>query len=466
MTPDADPRLQRLLGGAALAPLRQRLRRHYERGGAHDAILTLSALTPAECDALNLLIGRPARPAHSLRLKLAEISARLHDAGIAPSLHAALERLDGPIAPRAAERAAAAAAWAAVAGDARLDPRLHTWLQDARQLGRLKRLARQDAATARTLLTQAGAVLARLPAAGVPRAQLAAHTLGDAHALDNGRAVATLVLAAWRHAEAAAQRATLDEEDEEGEAGAVEEDEAEAASGSGTDINDNDGNGDGDGDGDGNDAASAGPERTRDTWARAGVLVNELARPALVLNLPAPSDLPALPWQAGEPAYLSLRWLLRTAPRWPVAGQTVFVCENPNLLAIVADQLGARAAPLVCTEGMPAAAQRTLLVQLAQAGAHLCCHADFDWAGVRIVNLILRGCPGATAWRMDARDYETALRHVASAPLAALAAPPIARWDPALSTSMRHHALAIAEEALAEELLGDLAMLPLGKRGA
>ncbi|MGF2508519.1 DUF2399 domain-containing protein, partial [Ralstonia pseudosolanacearum] len=29
-------------------------------------------------------------------------------------------------------------------------------------------------------------------------------------------------------------------------------------------------------------------------------------------------------------------------PAWPVKGTPVFVCENPNLLAIAADRLGAR----------------------------------------------------------------------------------------------------------------------------
>ena len=88
---------------------------------------------------------------------------------------------------------------------------------------------------------------------------------------------------------------------------------------------------------------------TRDLWANAGVLVNELARPALVLNAPGVGSL-------GEPSCLSLRSLLRSPPRWNVRGRTVYVCENPNLLAIAADTLGASCAPLVCTEGMPAAA--------------------------------------------------------------------------------------------------------------
>lgn len=222
------------------------------------------------------------------------IDAALHGAGIAPSLRAALEALEGPLV----ERAAVEAGWLAVAAGTR-HPVLAAFLKTAAGLGLLKRLARQDATRAARLRDGTDSVLDRLPAAGLPRAQLAAETLGDAHALDGGQPVATLALAAWR----------------------------------------------------GEDPRPA--ERVRDQWARLGVLVNELARPALFLNLPGAPP--------GEPAYASLRLLLRTPPAWPVAGRTVHVCENPNLLSIVADRLGAAAPPLVCTDGMPAAAQRTLL---------------------------------------------------------------------------------------------------------
>ena len=101
--------------------------------------------------------------------------------------------------------------------------------------------------------------------------------------------------------------------------------------------------------------------------------------------------------------------LLRSPPAWDVAGRRVFVCENPNLVAIAADRWGPGCAPLVCTDGMPAAAQRTLLQQLLRSGASLRCHADFDWAGLRIANQLLRHA-GAAPWRMGVADYEAAAR--------------------------------------------------------
>jgi uncharacterized protein (TIGR02679 family) len=253
------------------------------------------------------------------------------------------------------------------------------------------------------------------------RAQLAADTLGDAHALDSGRPVATLVLAVWRDVIAPLRYA--------------EE----------TSTNSQDGNG---------DRREAADERARDIWARAGVLVNELARPALILNLRA-RGIPAFAEATGEPTYLSLRFLLRAPPSWEVSGQDVFVCENPNLLAIAADKLGARCAPLACTDGMPAAAQRALLTQLAQAGACLRYHGDFDWPGVCIGNHVIRQY-GALAWRFGAEDYVAAIQS-APRPGRRLEGPETAAsWDMSLAPAMQVHQQAIAEERVADWLLGDL----------
>ncbi len=409
-TTEPDPRLERLLGGPALAPLRLRLRRWFERHaqGAEPDSLLLAQLDAAEHEALALLSGTRSTATRSLRLNLAQLDARLQAVGIANSLRDALERLDGVIAHRAAVRSAVQTAWSALIARPDGDTRLRGWLQTAGASALLKRLARQDVAAAESLLSRASAVLRRLPATGIPRAQLAAQTLGSAHALDASQPIATLVLAAWRHAEA-------DEHITEAEP---------------TD------------------------DRARDIWARAGVLVNELARPALLLNLPVHGPSSGL-WTPGEPAYLSLRQLLRTPLDWQVAHTPVFVCENPNLLAIAADRLGALCAPLVCTDGMPSAAQRTLLTQLAHAGARLHYHGDFDWPGIQIVNHVLRTWP-AQPWRLAASDYAAAAQ---TAPHVGRNLPDSgieATWDSQLSPAMNHYGLAIAEEALADILIEDL----------
>jgi hypothetical protein len=76
-------------------------------------------------------------------------------------------------------------------------------------------------------------------------------------------------------------------------------------------------------------------------WARAGILVNGLARPAMFPDLPT-DDTESHAQISGEPGYVSLRRLLRSPPSWSVTGRTVYVCENPNFLAIAADKLGRR----------------------------------------------------------------------------------------------------------------------------
>ncbi len=397
MKDEAGERLQRLLGGDALAALRARLRRRYERGQTSDAFV-LQSLSTDERRALEGLLGRPLRQAASMRLAIDELDRALARAGLATSLRAALERLDGPIRELAAERAEREAAWQAVFTECS-HARLRQLVARSAARGLVKRLAAGDAARGLELLRAAQAVLARLPQPGVPLARLAAEVLGDAHALDAGRPVGTLVLAALREADAG--------------------------------------------------------ERPRERWARRGVLVNELVAPVLVLNLPAQADTPggalaALAAARGEPLHLSLRLLLRAPPRWGVAERCVFVCENPSVVSLAADHVGARCAPLVCTDGMPAAAQRTLLAQLAAAGARLAYHGDFDWPGIAIGNFVLRSF-GARPWRFGAADYVAPRgRRLAGAPV-------VARWDAALSEKLSASGFALEEEAVVESLLADLA---------
>ena len=391
-----DPRLERLLGGETLAALRKRLRQRYERGVPAE-VLRLGALSEAEHTALAALCGRPARSVRSMQIKVAEIDAALARVGLASSLRDALEQLDGPIIDTTAQRLQVRVQWQQLV-EGCAHPALAAVLQTSVGLGLLKRLCASQPESGERLLLDANQVLRRLPAAGIARAQLAVATLGDAHALDSGKAVATLVLSALRH-------------------GAAPDDDA---------------------------------DRARDLWAAAGVLVNELARPALALNLPGPTGT-----AAGEPTYFSLRSLVRSPPVWAVTGRPVFVCENPNLLAIAADQLGPRCAPLVCTDGMPAAAQRVLLTQLRAAGARLHYHGDFDWPGLRIGNQVIRE-HGARPWRFSSTDYRAA---VISAPRPGRTldeAAVSALWDDTLADAMLAARLAIDEEGLADVLLDDL----------
>jgi uncharacterized protein (TIGR02679 family) len=413
MSEPPDPRLQRLLGGEALAGLRKRLRRHFERveSGKPLGAFRLGKLSSREHDTLASLMGLPPRASESMAIDVMTIDTALKKAGIAASLRDALERLDGAIAHQAGVRAELEARWSAVAGSAR-HPAFAAYLQTAAGLGLLKRLARQNHEVAARLVQSTDAILERLPAPGVPLAQLAAEVLGDAHALDPGQPTATLVLAAWRLSDSAPEADATDDSNE-----------------------------------------ARREERVRDVWARAGVLVNELARPALFLNLPAHGSGFASTARE-EPCYVSLRLLLRAPPTFAVAARVVYVCENPNLVAIAADRLGTRCAPLVCTDGMPAAAQRTLLTLLLNAGARLMFHGDFDWPGVRIANHVIRAY-GAQPWQLSTVNYEAALTSM-SQKQELIGTPVAASWDAALAPTMQGHGVAIPEEAVASSLLRDL----------
>ncbi|MEH2474330.1 uncharacterized protein (TIGR02679 family) [Nitrobacteraceae bacterium AZCC 2161] len=421
MTGPVDPRLQRLLGGDRYAALRKRLRQRFERAPLDAAveIFRIGKLTTEEHAALASLLGRPLRYSSSLQVDVRHIDNAFRDAGIAASLRSALEQLDGPIANLAYTRLALQTLWSDVLNRCTV-PALIELLQTPRGLGLLKRLAGRSPTAAIQLCRRVEAVLQRLPSAGIARSRLAAETLGDPHGLDSNQPVATLVLAIWRRL-----IAQLDSDDSAVDPVVNSESEPTRS-----------------------------VERDRDIWAKAGVLVNELARPALFLNLPVRGS-SSHGWSPGEPVYASLRSLLRSPPSWDVADRTVYVCENPNFVAIAADHWGACCHPLVCTDGMPAAAQRCLLSQLAGAGAKLRYHGDFDWPGLQIGNHVMRAY-GATTWRFNAADYQSAvdgasdLRHILTGD------PTCAAWDDALMPAMQQHGLAIAEEALADSLLPDL----------
>jgi uncharacterized protein (TIGR02679 family) len=401
---DGD-RLQHLLGGEELRDLRQRLRSRYERGSLRDQF-TLTDLAPHERRALAGLLGRRAVAAGSMRLRRSELDAALSHAGISASLRQALEFIDGPLSDRRADRASRQQSWD-TAFSCIEEPRLVALVADVAGTALVKRLAASDPQRAKILIEQAARVLSRLPGRGTSRAQLAADVLGDSHGLDNGRAVGTIVLRAC----------AADPFLETVEAAGLQDAE----------------------------------ESLRERWARLGVTVNALTLPALCLNLPIMN--PDLVHQAGEPLHLSLRRLLRRPPAWVVADRDVFVCENPDIVAIAADRLGSTCAPLVCTDGMPSAAQQTLLAQLAAAGARLRYHGDFDWGGLTIGNFVMREF-GAKPWRFGTTDYLAATAEHGIALRSGR--PVVAQWDNALAGAMADRGVVVHEEGVAEMLMMDL----------
>lgn len=401
-----DPdRLTRLLGGPGLDWLVERARHRLARGEPLTGTVTLASATAAQRGAAERLLGRAPRPGRSLSVRLDEVDAVLRRSRVSPAgLAAAVTALTGPVVPLAEARERQARAWEeAYAPLAALPAELADWADDIRRDGLVRRLARSPDA-ARPLLAATVSALGALPAEPArPLPEFAAQTLGDAHALDDGTPLATLVRSGVR--------ALTGFPDGEG------------------------------------------AEWRRAAWASAGLLKDALSATVLALGVRGTAALDALA-DAGEPAVLTLRQLAHGAPRPPATAPAVYVCENPAVVAAAADAYGADCAPLVCLQGQPSAAALTLLRLLHTAGARLLYHGDFDWGGLRIAGGLLRRVPWRP-WRYTAADYRAA---AATMPLARplRGTPASAPWDPALSAALTEVGVGVEEESVIDDLLSDL----------
>jgi uncharacterized protein (TIGR02679 family) len=405
-----NARIRETLGRPELQRLVLRLRTRLERGKDLCGILALPNATPAERDALDRLIGRAPTRGTSVAISLDRLDEKLRVAGVCPNLREAIESLTGPVKDLRAEREAVERQWVAIfdAAAERIGDRveLSNWLGHVRANGLLRRYG---IAEAQSLISHALTVLSALPAQDIPLAELAARTIGDAHALDPDTSLGALVL------------------------------RAVAALGKCEKWDD--------------------VQSRREAWASVGVICDELSAPVLVLNLRASDDGPTsralrLYADAGEPTFLSIRQLLRTPLTFSreVVGSVVYICENPSVVAAVANRLGKQSAPLVCIEGQPRTATRLLLNSLQSAGVRLAYHGDFDWPGIQIANTILSR-HNAEPWRMSANDYRTAAIHS----FALSGFPVAATWDSNLMPAMHELGLAIHEEQVTETLITDLA---------
>ncbi|WP_309248791.1 TIGR02679 family protein [Streptomyces sp. MNP-20] len=399
-------RLRRLLGDPGLDWLVDRVRRRLERGQPLTGAMSLSSPTVEQRTAAERLLGRPPGRGRSLSVRLDEVDGQLRRSGISPSgLAAAVVALTGPVTllrhARTEEQRAWQQAYAPIDALVNDVPALQEWAQRLRDDGIVRRLAATPAAAA-DLLSRAATALRALPAEpAVSLSAFASQLLGGAHALDDGTPLCTLVLSGVRAL---------------------------------TGVPD-----------------GSGAQWRREVWASAGLLRDELSSTALTLNL---RGTPALDWMAdaGEPAVLTLRQLTVCPPR--SVPPTVWICENPAVLAAAADVHGARSAPLVCLQGQPSAAAVTLLRHLHTGGARLRYHGDFDWGGLRIAAALLQRVPWSP-WRYTTADYRTALRTVPlGPPLSGTRAE--APWDPGLPGVLEDAGTRVEEEAVLNDLLSDL----------
>ena len=412
-------RLQATLGDPRLARLVGALRRRLELGNPLEGILTLANVTPDERTALDELLGRRPTVGASLAINLAEMAATLREAAICEDLAQAVEALVGAVPDRRAAQSRHEAAWAAVWDDARRTfarwAALGEWLDDLAQTGTVKRLCDRDPEMGAALLREIATVICALPAKAEPLAAFAARLFGDAHALDPGTGRSTLAVRAVARL-----------------GGIAFADDAEGR---------------------------------RAAWASVGVMCDELSTPTLVYNLPALRDTRLARLlrcaRAGmEPMHISLRLLLRysLAADPALANRDIFICENPTLVSLAANDLGGGCAPLVCLNGQFATPSLVLLRQLRDAGARLHYHGDFDPAGLAIAARAMRES-GARPWRYGAADYRAAAKGNRFA-----GEPGPTPWDPALGEAMRSDGRSVHEEAVFGTLAADLRPGPSAPR--
>ncbi len=405
-------RLQTLLEQEGLRWVLDRLAERMQQGKPLQGTIVNTRATPEERRAIDDLLGRRSTGGARLSLDLALLEQTLRKAGLSFSLEDAVLACRGPIRNMRAESERERAEWAALFESVREriagNPALERWTEALRSDGSLKRMTAGDVAAASQMMETALQVIERFPCRDILLANLAAECTGDSHALDRGQPVATICL-----------RAIAALYGVEGQSSAT---------------------------------------ARREAWATAGVLIDDLSAPALVFNFRATPNSPleqilSLHRAQRQPAFISYRQLQAHGAFTPLdeAMRTVFVCENPSVISAAARELGERCRPIVCTNGQPASAVRLLLAQLAHAGAELRCHADFDWAGMQIIDQCIRTY-GAVPWRMSAADYEVI---EGTAPLQGSGSSHA--WAGDLPEALRVRGKAVFEEQMIGTLLLDLA---------
>ena len=416
---DGSPALDAAFPMTRWAWLRVRIRKELEsRPDAVAVTLPTTGLSTDECEVLRWLLRLADIPPTRLRIPLARLDRALADrTDVGLGTQDLLAALDGDLDNMPEQRRTAVHArtevWTSAAAHPAVqrEPRLESWLRAERDRGSLP----ADPQQRLTLLREALDVLDHRPGvAGIALTQLAAQSLGRAHALDPG-AVAGLVLRAIAHLHNVPQPATW--------------------------------------------------EQARACWALAGVRTDNLSSRVLTHGFhptgqqPLPTLL-RLCAQDETPVVLTLQQVDRHSRDGgdPLASPNtvVSICENVTVISEAAHQLGAACAPLICVEGRPSLAALRLMNHLRSTGATLRYHGDFDWDGLAIADQIM--LLGATPWRMNLSDYQDSVEinpDTAALPDAEVPNHDYA-WAPGLVSAMRQIGRQIEEEQIIDLLLGDL----------
>ncbi|WP_326726380.1 TIGR02679 family protein [Streptomyces phaeochromogenes] len=433
MTPHSLPQLpapvRSYLDDPSLTPLWAAALKRLERNRLSPTGTVQAQLDAEGAKRLGGLLGTRLEPGLR-RIQLGALDAALRASAAQCGLVSVVAELTGrPLQDRTSAKEAQQTAWTVLWQQLDADLTraglahagwIADWLGELRSTGILTRAGIEAAATAlgsavRTIAALTNTPLHALVGSGAEAvkqwelSELAAHTTGDAHGLDEGRLTGVLVL------KAVAAACTLPSPDS---------------------------------------AASR-----RLLWERVGVNTDSLSGTVMVWRLAPPGP---HPWATMMRVRRDLALVthltlheLRTVPDVALTapGTTVHFCENPQVLQAAA-RYGLPGI-LVCGSGNPSAAGWELLHRLTSGGADVAYHGDFDWPGVAIAERIMR--IGARPWRMHTADYLSALTELPAEELLALAGSEgVTPWDPQLASTMAHRGLAVHEEAQLHRLLPDL----------
>ncbi len=385
----------------ALSWVLDRIVQRLERGEPLSGKISKADATSEERRSVDNLLGRKSSQGRTLSLDLDRL-ARQYDLG------EIVEKIRGPVINLRAEWAAESESWRSLEHSwnrrTKGYPWTSAWLEGLFSTGVLKRVSGRDPSVADLLLNQAWSILEVPFHEDVLLASLAASVSGDSHALDRGRALANLCL------RGIAAREGID--------------------------------------------GTQSAESRREAWAAIGVTIDDLSAPVLCLNLRAEPGTEMAPWidwhvTRGEPFYLTWRQVRRFVP-WD-GTEKVFVCENPSVVSEATHRLGPRSRPLLCLNGLPSASVKALVRSLVNRAVDVSIRADFDWAGLRFIDQMRRGCGVMKLWRMKAQDYADC------SPSQRLKGEPFApNWAGDLPQMMREEGMAVFEEEMIDLLIKDL----------
>lgn len=387
----------------------QAARRQLER---HGPVRRGTVSMPPVSDAAALRLSSLLSRSLTSRLDLALLEKMLIDQGIGENLDQALHLLGAPASQqRLADRVVAQRRQAArECVDTLVEQWPEAWvIVWANWLFHSGQMVNEDETSARVLLNQVRAVLDRQATAyrgAIARNELAVSVCGSAHALDDGALL-----------ERCARRALWHVIDEQ--------------------VAYSDG---------------------RIVWMTAGIHTDRVSAPVLAWNLPldastALGSISAAAFAAQVPIHLSAM-ALANHPIVCDQREPVLLVENPRLVEAAAERQVQHC--VIATNGNPSNAVMRLVLALLEQGVEVRQHADFDAAGIGICRrLAERGCK---PWRMNAQDYQGALRTASNAGLdlprndTHCAETP---WEPQLQIAMNTHSLVVHEELIVDELLDE-----------